>query len=362
MISEGGSPVQDADVPEEPGGVHHIRNDDAVMVEGYARDDKYSILRGLLLLPTILGSVFMIISVPQVAWINHLVGFMFIVASIPCCCLQIYISLERIEGENLKTLMASRGDQQWFLQNLFLWIGCLSHCILIDSYLGFVYASLIFLVMMLMWQLLWIAQRKREALFSGKAPGSHEEREDLVAEIGKVSAIMFFSYYNVFHAWGCVGSSYDTPKECVGVVFAQLVVVFQVSLLSIVEFITVRGGYYSYFDVFTFQVDTVDVFIMALVALTVLCAVFIFSTSNIENLYYAPATDGGMTLTPFASYMVIAVVVIWVFIVVLCRLSDRWRQTREHREEDQRQRLSNDADNEEEQREVMLVQAKPREL
>lgn len=279
---------------------------------------------------------------------------MFMTAGVPCCCLQIYVSLERIEGDRINKLFATRGDQQWFVQNLFSWIGCLMHCVFINGFFGFVYATVIFLVMLCLWPLLWAAQQRREQMLRGKPPGCQLEEDDIVAEVGKTAATLFFSYYNVFQAWGCVGSSYHTPTECTSPIFAQLMVVSEVSLLSIMEFIAVRGGYYSYFEVMTFQVDNVDLTIMALCALTILLGTFVFSTSNVDGLYYEEKDDGSNGLTLVGTSIFLSHTVLWLVITSLCRVSHHRRKIEEAENGDSGDRGEEDAEAAR-QEEVMLV-------
>lgn len=298
------------------------------VVDPYSmKDANLTILRAVLVVPTLIGCLMMCISIPQVPLINHEVAVMFITAAIPCCCLQIYISLTRIEGEeNIHGggwLFATRGDQQWFVQNLFGWLGCLGHCLMINRYSGFIAATVIFIVALVLWPLLWATQRKRELMLHGKRPGCQLERESLTAEVATTLATMFFSYYNVFQAWGCVGTEYTTPDECASSVFSQLLVISEVSLLSIMEFITVRGGFYTQFDIMTFQVETIDLVIMGLCGLTILIGVFVFSTSNVDSLYYH---IGGQGLTTMGTAIFGAHSGLWLIIAFLCRVSDHWRQ------------------------------------
>lgn len=50
------------------------------------KDANLTILRAVLVVPTLIGCLMMCISIPQVPLINHEVAVMFITAAIPCCC------------------------------------------------------------------------------------------------------------------------------------------------------------------------------------------------------------------------------------------------------------------------------------
>ena len=112
-------------------------------------------------------------------------------------------------------------------------------------------------------------------------------------------------------------------EECLGPMFAQLFVVGQVGVLFELELLAIRGGIYSFFEVVSLQIETRDMFIVVLIIVNTLIAVFVFSTSRIQDLYYAPGEDGHMELTTFAANLSTGSSIIWFIVFTLCHLSYR---------------------------------------
>ena len=275
-------------------------------------------LRAVLLVPMLLGGVLMVITMPQVAALNHEVAVQVIIGSLPLAALQVYLA----PRDNARSAYGGLALADTHLLGLcfFYAVGCAAHCASIRSFWGIVNMVFLCTCIVALRPLLWASQRHRAARLRDKSVGSPAEVEDALHAVGKVGAAIFFMYYNIFESMGCIGLKYKAPRECVDAQFANLVVVTEVALVCAVEFAVVQSGLVTYHQLITLQLGRNQAIIALLLLLTVLATVFVFASRGAVTFYEidekTQAADG---FNDTARLFVSSYLLTWLAIVVLCR-------------------------------------------
>ena len=211
--------------------------------------DHFSRLRLLLLVPSLIGECLVVLSIPQLSLFCHEVAMMILGGSLPCAALQVYISPHETGVAEAKRRWPKLSELHLYGIVFFLWFGCLAHCASIDSYMGMFTATIISAVVLGFNKLLWQASESRG--MSGGAGTSdsdcqvennhdheHEhdqEMKDVMGAAVVLGATMLFALNAIFESVGCVGLSYHLPASCANLVMANLIVVIQAALSSILE-------------------------------------------------------------------------------------------------------------------------------
>jgi hypothetical protein len=183
--------------------------------------DHFSRLRLLLLVPSLIGECLVVLSIPQLSLFCHEVAMMILGGSLPCAALQVYISPHETGVAEAKRRWPKLSELHLYGIVFFLWFGCLAHCASIDSYMGMFTATIISAVVLGFNKLLWQASESR-----GMSGGAGTSDSDCQVE----------NNHDHDHEHDQeMKDSYHLPASCANLVMANLIVVIQAALSSILE-------------------------------------------------------------------------------------------------------------------------------